>query len=139
MGEVRRFAVRHLPQQHRPRNRIADFGRRAPALQRHVRRFAQMAAVGMAQFAWRRRSTGISARPAADYKLLVPWWNNNAFGRHIYTALADYKMNTAGWTSPSQDRRPDRDQPRQRECVWPGAFPPRLFRWRRIRWATAPT
>ncbi|MGZ8290374.1 MAG: family 10 glycosylhydrolase [Telluria sp.] len=42
------------------------------------------------------------AQAGSDYKLLVPWWNNYAFGRHIYTGLADYKMNTAGWTSPSQ-------------------------------------
>jgi uncharacterized lipoprotein YddW (UPF0748 family) len=38
----------------------------------------------------------------SDYKLLVPWWNENAFGRHIYIGLADYKMDTAGWTSPTQ-------------------------------------
>ena len=38
----------------------------------------------------------------SDYKLLVPWWNENAFGRHIYAGLADYKMNTVGWTSPTQ-------------------------------------
>jgi uncharacterized lipoprotein YddW (UPF0748 family) len=38
----------------------------------------------------------------SDYKLLVPWWNENAFSRHIYIGMADYKMNTAGWTSPAQ-------------------------------------
>jgi uncharacterized lipoprotein YddW (UPF0748 family) len=38
----------------------------------------------------------------SDYRLLVPWWNENAFGRHIYIGLADYKMGTAGWTSPGQ-------------------------------------
>ena len=38
----------------------------------------------------------------SDYKLLVPWWNENAFGRHMYVGLADYKMNTAGWTNPAQ-------------------------------------
>ena len=38
----------------------------------------------------------------SDYKLLVPWWNENAFGRHMYVGLADYKMGTAGWTSPAQ-------------------------------------
>jgi uncharacterized lipoprotein YddW (UPF0748 family) len=38
----------------------------------------------------------------SDYKLLVPWWNENAFGRHIYVGLADYKMATAGWTDPNQ-------------------------------------
>ncbi|HEX9171912.1 MAG TPA: family 10 glycosylhydrolase, partial [Telluria sp.] len=40
----------------------------------------------------------------SDYKLLVPWWNDNAFGRHVYVGLADYKMNTAGWTDPAQIR-----------------------------------
>ncbi len=38
----------------------------------------------------------------SDYKLLVPWWNNNAFGRHIYVGMADYKVNTAGWLSRSE-------------------------------------
>jgi len=38
----------------------------------------------------------------SDYKLLVPWWNNNAFGRHIYVGMADYKVGTTGWTSRSE-------------------------------------
>ena len=38
----------------------------------------------------------------SDYKLLVPWWNENTFGRHMYIGIADYKMNTAGWTDPKQ-------------------------------------
>ncbi len=38
----------------------------------------------------------------SDYKLLVPWWNENAFGRHMYIGLADYKMGTTGWTDPKQ-------------------------------------
>jgi uncharacterized lipoprotein YddW (UPF0748 family) len=38
----------------------------------------------------------------SDYQLLVPWWNENSFGRHMYIGLADYKMNTAGWTNPAQ-------------------------------------
>ncbi|WP_084677053.1 family 10 glycosylhydrolase [Massilia niastensis] len=38
----------------------------------------------------------------SDYQLLVPWWNDNAYERHMYIGLADYKMNTAGWTSPNQ-------------------------------------
>jgi len=38
----------------------------------------------------------------SDYKLLVPWWNENTFGRHMYIGLADYKMNTAGWLDPKQ-------------------------------------
>ncbi|MEJ7778416.1 MAG: family 10 glycosylhydrolase [Daejeonella sp.] len=38
----------------------------------------------------------------SDYKLLIPWWNNNAFGRHIYSGMADYKVGTTGWTSRSE-------------------------------------
>jgi uncharacterized lipoprotein YddW (UPF0748 family) len=38
----------------------------------------------------------------SDYKLLVPWWNNNAYERHMYIGLADYKVNTAGWLDPNQ-------------------------------------
>jgi uncharacterized lipoprotein YddW (UPF0748 family) len=38
----------------------------------------------------------------SDYKLLVPWWNENAYGRHMYIGIADYKMGTAGWTDPKQ-------------------------------------
>lgn len=28
----------------------------------------------------------------SDYSILVPWWNNNAFGRHIYSGMAGYKV-----------------------------------------------
>ncbi|HEY1025896.1 MAG TPA: family 10 glycosylhydrolase [Sphingobacteriaceae bacterium] len=38
----------------------------------------------------------------SDYSLLVPWWNNNAFGRHIYIGMANYKVNTTGWSSRSE-------------------------------------
>lgn len=38
----------------------------------------------------------------SDYRLLVPWWNENAFGRHVYVGIADYKMSTAGWLDPKQ-------------------------------------
>ena len=41
----------------------------------------------------------------SDYQLLVPWWNDNAYERHLYIGLADYKMNTAGWTDPNQINR----------------------------------
>lgn len=41
----------------------------------------------------------------SDYKLLVPWWNDNAYERHMYIGLADYKMNTTGWTDPNQINR----------------------------------
>lgn len=50
----------------------------------------------------------------ADYAVLVPWWNNNAFGKHIYIGMASYKVNMtfgstgngpieqAAWKMPTQ-------------------------------------
>jgi uncharacterized lipoprotein YddW (UPF0748 family) len=41
----------------------------------------------------------------ADYSKLVPWWNNNANGRHIYSGQAPYKINAdadPNWNNPSQ-------------------------------------
>ena len=31
----------------------------------------------------------------SDYNILAPWWNNNAFGRHIYSGMAGYKVGDA--------------------------------------------
>lgn len=31
-------------------------------------------------------------QPGADYKVLIPWWNNNAYGRLIYIGMAGYKV-----------------------------------------------
>jgi uncharacterized lipoprotein YddW (UPF0748 family) len=45
-------------------------------------------------------------QPGADYGIVTPWWNNNAYGRHIYIGLAGYKVNDpaqgASWANPSQ-------------------------------------
>lgn len=41
----------------------------------------------------------------SDYNVLVPWWNNNAFGRHIYIGMAGYKVESWGhspWANASQ-------------------------------------
>ena len=62
----------------------------------------------------------------SDYKLLVPWWNENTFGRHMVIGLADYKMNTAGWLDPETDRQPDRAEPRADPHRRPDPLPPRL-------------
>lgn len=37
----------------------------------------------------------------ADYIKVVPWWNSNAFGRHIYIGLAGYKVNDASLNQPA--------------------------------------
>jgi uncharacterized lipoprotein YddW (UPF0748 family) len=45
-------------------------------------------------------------QPGANYSVIVPWWNNNAAGRHIYIGLAGYKVNDpaqgTNWANPSQ-------------------------------------
>ena len=38
----------------------------------------------------------------ADYSKIVPWWNNNTYGRHMYIGMAGYKVGTTGWTSTAQ-------------------------------------
>lgn len=44
-------------------------------------------------------------QPGADYSLIVPWWNNNAYGRHIYIGMAGYKVadpaQGPNWANPS--------------------------------------
>lgn len=45
-------------------------------------------------------------QPGANYAAIVPWWNNQASGRHIYIGMAGYKVNDpaqgANWANPSQ-------------------------------------
>ena len=44
-------------------------------------------------------------QPGANYAIVVPWWNNNAYGRHIYVGMAGYKVNDpaqgTNWANPS--------------------------------------
>jgi uncharacterized lipoprotein YddW (UPF0748 family) len=61
---------------------------------------------------------------AANYGVLTPWWNNNAFGRHIYIGHAAYKINAdadANWTNPSQINNQIRLN-RQQTNVWGSTF-----------------
>ena len=45
-------------------------------------------------------------QPGANYSVLIPWWNNNSYGRHIYIGMAGYKVNDPAqgthWANPSQ-------------------------------------
>lgn len=45
-------------------------------------------------------------QPNANYAVLIPWWNNNANGKHIYIGMAGYKVNDpasgTNWANPSQ-------------------------------------
>lgn len=44
-------------------------------------------------------------QPGADYGVLIPWWNNNAFNRLIYIGMAGYKVGDAAQgVSWSQNR-----------------------------------
>jgi uncharacterized lipoprotein YddW (UPF0748 family) len=44
-------------------------------------------------------------QPGANYAVVVPWWNNNSYGRHIYIGMAGYKVNDpaqgVNWANPS--------------------------------------
>ena len=43
--------------------------------------------------------------PAAKYEVLVPWWANNANGKHVYIGQAAYRINNGGsdanWSLPN--------------------------------------
>ena len=42
---------------------------------------------------------------AANFAVLLPWWNNNAGSRHIYSGMAAYKVNNntdANWSNPNE-------------------------------------
>ncbi|GAA4451580.1 glycoside hydrolase family 10 protein [Nibrella saemangeumensis] len=41
----------------------------------------------------------------ADYSVILPWWANNTFGRHLYIGQGVYRLNPNGdrnWRNPSQ-------------------------------------
>jgi uncharacterized lipoprotein YddW (UPF0748 family) len=40
-------------------------------------------------------------QPGANYAVVVPWWNNNAYGRHIYIGMAGYKVNDPAQGGPN--------------------------------------
>ncbi len=55
---------------------------------------------------------------AANFNVVVPWWNNNTFGRHMYIGMGGYKVNDASqgapWTNSSHfpdQMRLNRQQP----------------------------
>lgn len=41
----------------------------------------------------------------SSYSVLVPWWNNNAFNRHMYIGMAGYKVGDASQGSFATDNR----------------------------------
>jgi uncharacterized lipoprotein YddW (UPF0748 family) len=68
----------------------------------------------------------------SDYNILIPWWNNNAFGRHIYIGMAAYKVGDAAQSSDA-NWLTDRTQiPRQvrmnRDALYPNVIGEIYFR-----------
>ncbi len=63
-------------------------------------------------------------QPGADYKVLIPWWNNNAYGRLIYIGMAGYKVGeTAQGVNWSANRSQVPDQVRMnRSAAYPNVY-----------------
>ncbi len=62
--------------------------------------------------------------PAANYSVLAPWWNNNAFSRHIYIGHVAYKVAAdadVNWNNPSQINNQIRLN-RQQANIWGSSF-----------------
>jgi uncharacterized lipoprotein YddW (UPF0748 family) len=65
----------------------------------------------------------------SDYSLIVPWWNNNAFGRHIYIGMANYKVNDATAGAPWTQRTHFPSEMRiNRNSVYPNVYGSIFFR-----------
>jgi hypothetical protein len=68
----------------------------------------------------------------SDYKILIPWWNDNAFGRHIYIGIASYKVgNSAESSDPNwlTDRSQIPKQMRMnRDALYPNVLGGIFFR-----------
>ena len=49
-------------------------------------------------------------QPGSNYSVLVPWWNDNAYGRHIYIGMAGYKVADLAQAAPWQSNTQIPDQ-----------------------------
>ncbi|MEJ7767269.1 MAG: family 10 glycosylhydrolase [Chitinophagaceae bacterium] len=69
-------------------------------------------------------------QPGSDYKILVPWWNNQVTNaRHIYIGQAIYKVNDAAQGVPWADRSQITQQMRMnRETTYPNVYGEIAFR-----------
>jgi uncharacterized lipoprotein YddW (UPF0748 family) len=68
----------------------------------------------------------------SDYSVLIPWWNNNAFGRHIYIGMAAYKVGDAAQSSDANWLTDRTQVPRQvrmnRDALYPNVSGEIYFR-----------
>ncbi len=62
-------------------------------------------------------------QPGSDYSVLIPWWNNNAFGRHIYIGMASYKISASSTEIPWTQRTQYPNQMRlNRNSLYPNIY-----------------
>lgn len=77
------------------------------------------------QVYWYKGQTG------SDYNVLIPWWNNQANGRHIYIGMAGYKVGTTGgWTSRSEIPNQVR---MNRDAAYPNIFGQAIYNTNSLR------
>ena len=111
-----------------PVRRVAQRGDRPGGLRHHGRRARPTTtstptpAAGCARSGSttsRRRSTGTSGSPPADYGVLVPWWSEQVAGTDVqlYVGQATYKVGVEpaqdpAWHDPQRDEPPPHLQPR---------------------------
>ncbi len=62
-------------------------------------------------------------QPGSNYGVLIPWWNDNASGRHIYIGMAGYKVGDLAQAAPWQSNSQIPDQLRMnRSATYPNVF-----------------
>ncbi|MEJ7625655.1 MAG: family 10 glycosylhydrolase [Ferruginibacter sp.] len=70
----------------------------------------------------------------SDYGILVPWWNDNAYGRHIYIGMAAYKVNDPAQGPNWADRSQIPSQIRMnRSSLYPNIHGEIYFRTQNLR------
>lgn len=73
-------------------------------------------------------------QPGANYGAIVPWWNNQASGRHIYIGIAGYKVGDAAQAAAWQDST---QVPRQlrmnRDSIHPNIYGQSIYNTNSLR------
>ncbi|MBO9151968.1 family 10 glycosylhydrolase [Chitinophaga sp. GCM10012297] len=73
-------------------------------------------------------------QPGANYGAIVPWWNSQAAGRHIYIGIAGYKVGDAAQAAAWQDST---QVPRQlrmnRDSLYPNIFGQSIYNTNSLR------
>ncbi len=76
-------------------------------------------------------------QPGANYAAIVPWWNNNAYGRHVYIGMAGYKVNDAAQAAPWMDPKQIPNEVRMnRDSLYANIFGQSIYNTSSLRSAT---